>query len=134
MTTTRTARSSERAAPNPLAANYYDTRSSSSREVADGEVKAWDVRRMVYEATGAEPSDKTRMIAYRPYSPVKSVEVRLGYHVSPVYYNDTPMEGRGNGRKVWRDAYMWEHGVSVFDAERALTDVKMVSLMGVISF
>jgi hypothetical protein len=54
--------------------------------------------------------------------------------VSPVYYNDTPLEGRGNGRKAWRDVYMWEHGASIFDAERALTDVKMVSLMGVISF
>jgi len=125
----------------PSGAYYYDTRELifSGKFALTNRVSAlWDVRRMVYEANaGQEPPDKEAYVSpyfALAYSPVKSVEVRLGYHVNPVYYNDTPLEGRGNGRQVWRDAYMWEHGAGMFDAERALTDVKMVSLMGVISF
>ncbi|MBN1504404.1 MAG: glycogen-binding domain-containing protein [Candidatus Eisenbacteria bacterium] len=125
----------------PCGVYYYDTRELifSGRFAFTERVAAvWDVRRMVYEANpGQEPPPEEAYVSpylALVYSPVKSVEVRLGYHVNPVYYIDAPLEGRGNGRQVWRDVYMWEHGASVFDAERALTDVKMVSLMGVISF
>ena len=125
----------------PLAVNYYDTRElifSGKFAFTDRVSALWDIRRMVYEANAEqEPPDKDAYVSpylALVYSPVKSVEVRVGYGVNPVYYIDTPLEGRGNGRQVRRDAYMWEHGASIFEAERALTDVKMISLMGVISF
>lgn len=125
----------------PCFAQYYDTRElilSGRLRLSDRFAGLWDVRRMVYEANeGQQPPGREAYVSpyfALVYSPSRSVELRLGYHVNPVYYNDTPVEGRGNGRQVWRDTYMWEHGAGLFDAERALADVKVVSLMGVITF
>ncbi|MCX5801614.1 MAG: glycogen-binding domain-containing protein [Candidatus Eisenbacteria bacterium] len=123
------------------ASQCYDTRElivSGKLELTQRVATVWDVRRMVYAANkGQEPSPEDSYVSpyvALVYAPSPSIELRLGYHVNPVYYKDAPLEGRGNGRQIWRDAYMWEHGVDVFAAERALSDVTMITLMGVINF
>jgi hypothetical protein len=69
------------------------------------------------------------------YSPRKNVEVRLGYGVDPTNYIDTPVEGRGNGRAIWREAYLQEFSSeTVLDAEKALEDARVIGLMAVITF
>jgi hypothetical protein len=124
-----------------LGVRFYNTRELvfSGRLSLTAQVAAlWDVRRMSYWANegqlAADDDVYTSPYVAIAYAPSKTVELRLGYHVNPTYYNDAPLEGRGNGRQVWRDLYTWEHGGSVFDAERALSDATMVTLMGVIRF
>jgi hypothetical protein len=69
------------------------------------------------------------------WSPVPSVEMRLGYGLNPLYYTDTPVEGREIGRERWLSSYLWPRpGATLIDAEAALEDLKMIVLMGVISF
>jgi len=123
------------------ASQFYDTRELivfGKLNLTQRLAAVWDVRRMVYEANNGQvpPPDDSYVSPYFAfvYSPSSSIELRLGYHVSPTYYKDAPLEGRGNGRQVWRDTYMWEHGADMFAAERALSDIRMITLMGVISF
>lgn len=70
------------------------------------------------------------------WSPIPKVEVRLGYGLSPLSYRDTPVEGREVGRERWMSSYLWAYPptLTLMDAERALKNLKMISLMGVISF
>jgi hypothetical protein len=69
------------------------------------------------------------------WSPIPKVEVRLGYGLSPLYYRDTPVEGREIGRERYMASYLWlDPAASLLDAEKALEDLKMISLMGVIAF
>ncbi|MFZ1947722.1 MAG: hypothetical protein WAW06_09250 [bacterium] len=69
------------------------------------------------------------------WSPIPKVEIRLGYGLSPLYYRDTPVEGREIGRERYMASYLWlDPAASLLDAEEALEDLKMVSLMGVIAF
>ncbi|MFH1314137.1 MAG: glycogen-binding domain-containing protein [Candidatus Eisenbacteria bacterium] len=69
------------------------------------------------------------------WSPIASVEMRLGYGLSPLYYVDTPVEGREIGRERWLSSYLWPRpGATLIDAEMALDDLKIITLMGVISF
>lgn len=69
------------------------------------------------------------------WSPIPRVELRLGYGLNPIYYIDTPVEGREIGRERWLSSYLWPRpGATLIDAERALEDLKIISLMGVISF
>jgi hypothetical protein len=69
------------------------------------------------------------------YSPRENVEIRVGYGVNPVWYTDTPVEGRGDGRERWRSEYLWDHGLyDVLDAEKALEDARTIGIMGVLTF
>jgi hypothetical protein len=69
------------------------------------------------------------------WSPISRVEIRLGYGVNPIYYIDQMVEGREIGRERWMTSYLWlEPTTSLIDAEKALEDVDMISLMGVIAF
>jgi hypothetical protein len=69
------------------------------------------------------------------WSPIPRVEIRLGYGVNPIYYRDQAVEGREIGRDRWMSSYMWlDPGNSLMDAEEALEDVDIISLMGVIAF
>jgi hypothetical protein len=69
------------------------------------------------------------------WSPLPRVEIRLGYGLNPLYYRDTPVEGRQIGRERWMASYLWvDPQANLIDAERALEDLKMISLMGVIAF
>jgi hypothetical protein len=69
------------------------------------------------------------------WSPIPKVEIRLGYGLNPLYYRDTPVEGREVGRDRYMASYLWlDPSASLLDAEQALEDLKMVSLMGVIAF
>jgi hypothetical protein len=69
------------------------------------------------------------------YSPIPRVEIRVGYGLNPLYYRDTPVEGREIGRERWMASDMWLSPVrTLVDAERNLEDLKMISLMGVIAF
>ena len=66
---------------------------------------------------------------------IPQVELRLGYGLNPLYYRDTPVAGREIGRERWLASDLWrDPTLSLVDAERDLEDVKMISLMGVISF
>ncbi len=69
------------------------------------------------------------------WSPVPKVEIRFGWGVNPLFYRDTPVEGREIGRERWRTSYMWinPHD-SLITAEREMENLKMLSLMGVIAF
>ncbi len=69
------------------------------------------------------------------WSPIPKVEIRFGWGVNPLYYMDTPVEGREIGRERWTTSYMWVNpGSSLIIAEREMENVKMLSLMGVIAF
>ncbi|HVP58483.1 MAG TPA: glycogen-binding domain-containing protein [bacterium] len=69
------------------------------------------------------------------WSPIPKVEIRLGYGLNPLYYRDTPVEGREIGRERWMSSYLWlDPQANLIEAEKALEDLKMISLMGVISF
>jgi hypothetical protein len=69
------------------------------------------------------------------WSPIPKVEIRLGYGVNPIYYRDQPVEGREIGRERWMTSYLWLNATtSLLDAEEALDDLDMISLMGVIAF
>ena len=69
------------------------------------------------------------------WSPVPTVEMRLGYGLNPLYYTDTPVEGREIGRERWISSYLWPSpGSTLIDAEAALEDLKIITLMGVIAF
>ena len=69
------------------------------------------------------------------WDPIPNVEIRLGWGVNPLYYIDTPVEGREIGRERWRTSYMWVNPhQSLIMAEREMDSIKMLSLMGVISF
>jgi hypothetical protein len=69
------------------------------------------------------------------WSPMPNVEIRLGWGVNPLYYVDTPIEGREIGRERWRTSYLWVNPhASLVTAEEEMENVRMVSLMGVISF
>jgi hypothetical protein len=67
--------------------------------------------------------------------PIPRVEIRLGYGLNPLYYRDAPVEGRGIGRERYTASYLWLNPTAnLIDAEEALDDLKMISLMGVIAF
>jgi hypothetical protein len=69
------------------------------------------------------------------WSPVPRVELRLGYGLNPLYYTDTPVQGREIGRERWLSSYLWPRpGSTLIDAEAALEDLKIITLMGVIAF
>lgn len=69
------------------------------------------------------------------WSPVPKVEIRFGWGVNPLYYIDTPVEGREIGRERWRTSYMWVNPHdSLITAEREMENIKILSLMGVIAF
>jgi len=69
------------------------------------------------------------------WSPIPRVEIRLGYGVNPLYYRDQPVEGREIGRERWIASYLWLNATTdLMDAEEALDNVDMISLMGVIAF
>jgi hypothetical protein len=69
------------------------------------------------------------------WSPIPRVEIRLGYGVNPIYYRDQSVEGREIGRERWTTSYMWLNPANdLLDAEKALEDMDMISLMGVIAF
>jgi hypothetical protein len=69
------------------------------------------------------------------WRPVPSVEIRLGYGLSPIYYRDTPVEGREIGRERYVSSYLWLNPeYSLTEAEEALEDLDVITLMGVISF
>jgi hypothetical protein len=88
-------------------------------------------------ASGLQSADKTFINPYLGvvWEPTPRVEVRLGYGLNPLYYRDTPVEGRGIGRERYMASYLWLNPTAnLIDAEEALDDLKMVSLMGVIAF
>lgn len=69
------------------------------------------------------------------YTPRENVEIRVGYGVNPLSYDDTPVEGRPNGRERWMSGYLWEHSdLDWLDAEEALEDARTIGVMGVITF
>lgn len=69
------------------------------------------------------------------WSPMPKVEIRFGWGVNPLYYIDTPAEGREIGRERWRTSYMWVNPHdSLITAEKEMENIKVVSLMGVIAF
>jgi hypothetical protein len=116
-----------------------------SELLAKGDVKIVDqwslyynLRRVSYEwtegDTGKDDSFFNPHLAL-VWSPVPQVEIRLGYGLNPVYYRDTPVEGREIGRERWMASDMWRSRTrTLVDAERDLEDLKMISLMGVIAF
>jgi hypothetical protein len=69
------------------------------------------------------------------WSPIPKVEIRFGWGVNPLYYIDTPVEGREIGRERWRTSYMWVNPHdSLIIAEKEMENIKMLSLMGVVAF
>jgi hypothetical protein len=69
------------------------------------------------------------------YSPRQNVEVRIGYGVNPVNYDDTPVEGWDNGREWYMAKYLFDHSAfDWLDAEQALQDARTIGVMGVITF
>jgi hypothetical protein len=107
-----------------------------------GLVEAWSVyynlRRVSYDWTegdvGKDDSFFNTHLAL-VWSPVPRVEIRLGYGLNPLYYRDTPVDGREIGRERWMASDMWLSPLrTLVDAERNLEDLKMISLMGVIAF
>jgi len=116
-----------------------------SELVAKGDVKLvnhwslyYNIRRAVYEWTevdqGRDQSFLNPHLAL-VWSPIPRVEIRLGYGLNPLYYRDTPVEGREIGRERWLSSYLWlmPFGTLV-EAEEELEDLKVISLMGVIAF
>jgi hypothetical protein len=107
-----------------------------------GLVEAWslyyNLRRVSYDWTeGDVARDDSFFNTHLAlvYSPVPRVEIRLGYGLNPLYYRDTPVEGREIGRERWMASDMWLSPLrTLVDAERNLEDLKMISLMGVIAF
>jgi hypothetical protein len=119
----------------------------------DFKVKAnWSIyynfRRASYDWTGTaeptgvgvrRPSDSDKSF-FNPHlalvwSPIPKVEIRLGYGANPLYYRDTPVEGREIGRERWMSSYLWlDPQANLIEAEKALEDLKLISLMGVIAF
>jgi hypothetical protein len=98
----------------------------------------YNLRRVAYEW---DEDGKTRDEAYfNPHfalvwSPIPRVEIRLGYGVNPLYYKDQPVEGREIGRERWMTSYLWlDPTTSLMDAEKALDELDMISVMGVIAF
>ena len=123
--------------------------------IVEGDLKIkanWSIycnlRRASYDWTGmAEPaevgvrqpsaSDKSFFNPHLAlvWSPIPKVEIRLGYGLNPLYYHDTPVEGREIGRERWMSSYLWlDPRANLIEAEKALEDLKMISLMGVIAF
>ncbi len=98
----------------------------------------YNLRRVTYKWT----EDGTEMDAsfFNPHlalvwNPVPRVEVRLGYGLNPLYYRDTPVEGREIGRERWISSALWDNPTAkLVDVEQQLKDLKMISLMGVIAF
>ena len=69
------------------------------------------------------------------WSPIPKVEIRFGWGINPLYYIDTPVEGREIGRERWRTSYMWVNPHdTLITAEKEMENIKMLSLMGVIAF
>ena len=63
------------------------------------------------------------------------VELRFGWGVDPLFYRDTPVEGREIGRERWVTSRMWlDPETSLVDAEEDLDNIRMLTLMGVIAF
>jgi len=106
-----------------------------------------DLRRASYDWDAfAEPAEEAAALAsadkdfLNPYvalvwEPTPRVEIRLGYGLNPLYYCDTPVEGRAIGRERYMASYLWlDPTANLVDAEEALDDLKIMSLMGVIAF
>jgi hypothetical protein len=98
----------------------------------------YNLRRVSYQwSDGGDARDESFFNPHLAlvWSPVSRVEIRLGYGVSPIYYIDQAVEGREIGRERWMTSYLWlDAGNSLIDAEEALEDIDMISLMGVIAF
>jgi hypothetical protein len=98
----------------------------------------YNLRRVSYEWTeegGTKDDSFFNPHVALVWSPVPRVEIRLGYGVNPVYYRDQPVEGREIGRERWMASYLWINpATGLIDAEKALDDIDMISLMGVIAF
>ncbi len=106
-----------------------------------GELKLTDkwllyanMRRVSYRWEGGKHSFFNPHLAL-VWSPVKRIEIRIGYGLNPLYYRDTPVEGREIGRERWMSTYLWRDPSLIWiDAERALENLKIVSVMGVVAF
>lgn len=98
----------------------------------------YNLRRVSYaweENGGTEDETYFNLHCAVVWSPIPRVEIRLGYGVNPLYYRDQPVEGREIGRERWMTSYLWLNPTtSLMDAEEALNDIDMISLMGVIAF
>jgi hypothetical protein len=69
------------------------------------------------------------------WSPIPRIELRLGYGLNPIYYRDTPVEGREIGRERYISSYLWENpAATLIRGEEALEDLDIVTLMRVIAF
>jgi hypothetical protein len=102
---------------------------------------AYDLGTFVAPANEAVTVSASREITFfNPHvalvwEPTPRVEIRLGYGLSPLYYRDTPVEGRAIGRERYMSSYLWLNPrANLIDAEEALDDIKIVSVMGVIAF
>jgi hypothetical protein len=109
-----------------------------SLEIVDEWSLYYNVRRVSYEWMEAETSMDDSFVNPHlalVWSPVPQVEFRLGYGLNPLYYRDTPVDGREIGRERWLASDLWSNpGLRLVDAEEDLEDLDMISLMGVISF
>ncbi|MGQ9604141.1 MAG: glycogen-binding domain-containing protein [bacterium] len=98
----------------------------------------WDSRWIRYKWNSDEA--EVEQSFYNTYmavswSPVKNVGLKLGYGLDPLYYRDTPVEGREIGRERWLASDLWSNPTATLvDAERRLERLEMISLMAVISF
>jgi hypothetical protein len=69
------------------------------------------------------------------WSPIDLVELRFGYGVNPIYYRDTPVEGREIGRERWVTSRTWlDPAITLVGAEEEMDNIRILTLMGVIAF
>jgi hypothetical protein len=69
------------------------------------------------------------------WSPIDQVELRFGYGVNPIFYRDTPVEGREIGRERWVTSRTWlDPEITLVGAEHELDDLRQLFLMGVLAF
>jgi hypothetical protein len=69
------------------------------------------------------------------WSPIPRVELRMGWGLNPLYYRDTPVEGREIGRERWLASRLWLGRLTTLvEAEEDLDNLRMLYMMGVIAF
>jgi hypothetical protein len=150
-------RISARLAFESITAQYDDDtpfRDATVRQlILGGEIGLWEQWKLMLDVRSASYGDFVRLDTSQPdsvdyddgtfvapyvamvYEPRENVEIRVGYGVNPLSYDDAPVEGRPNGRERWMSQYLWEHSeLDWLDAEEALEDARTIGVMAVITF
>jgi len=101
-----------------------------------------DLRYIMYDVEGTDPQGES--LADNPgffnpfagfrYTPIKQLELVLGYGVDPLDYS-IDYAGRQLGRFWYRQNYMWDNpDASLIDAERYLSDAQVFTLRAQLLF